>query len=113
MEENNLKYCKIEAQGFQDLCNKVKELEEKNARLEARNYFLERKEVLLIGNLRKVGHANKVLSDKVTIMSGELRYYQERTADLEEKLYPSAADLEEVTESELEKAIASYFGDDE
>ena len=42
MTENNQKYCKIETQGFQDLCRRLGELERENERLTNRNRFLER-----------------------------------------------------------------------
>lgn len=58
MTENNKNIAKIEIQGFQDLCNRLKELEEENQQLTK---------------------DNKVLGN-------ELTYFKEYTADLEEEV---------------------------
>jgi predicted RNase H-like nuclease (RuvC/YqgF family) len=86
MQENTLKYCKIETSGFQALCNKVKELEDENERLENRNLFLERMKESLKLNLSEVSREHKALADKLNIICSELAYYQQRTADLEETI---------------------------
>ena len=38
----NIEICKIEANGFQDLCNRLGELEKENEELQARTDFLQR-----------------------------------------------------------------------
>lgn len=82
--KNNLKYCEIEVQGFQDLCNRVKELEAENERLEHRNCFLERAKEALKLNLRQATDELRIHNQKLNNVCAELAYYQQRCADLEE-----------------------------
>ena len=74
MNEN---ICKIEATGFQDLCNHIRDLEEKNKTLEKHN---------------------RLLSD-------ELTYFKERCADLEDKVRDLKKQYDDFYEKEYMKRI--------
>lgn len=105
IEMQEIKYCKIEVQG-QGLCNRVKELEEKNNELEARNYFLERMKESLKLNLSEVSREHKILTDKLNIVCSELAYYQQRCADLEETIDDMKATRKYLTAKDAGKAFA-------
>ncbi|MBO6275686.1 MAG: hypothetical protein J6M91_09185 [Methanobrevibacter sp.] len=81
MNEN---IAKIEAKGFQDLCNYIRELEEKNKFLESENAQLKANTALL-GN--------------------ELTYFKEYSADLEDKVQDLKKQYDEFYEKEYLKRI--------
>ena len=81
MNENIVK---IEAQGFQDLCNHIRELEEKNKLLESENTQL-KADTNLLGN--------------------ELTYFKEYAADLEDKVQDLKKQYDEFYEKEYLKRI--------
>ena len=76
MNENILK---IEATGFQDLCNHIRELEEKNKFLESEN---------------------AQLKADTTLLGNELTYFKEYAADLEDKVQDLKKQYDEFYEKE-------------
>ena len=68
---------KIEAKGFQDLCNYIAELEENNKFLKHQNEMLKIHEERLV-------EENEKLKAHQCLLGNELTYFKERCADLEE-----------------------------
>lgn len=70
MTKNNENICKIETQGFYDLCNRLKELEEENDFLKAK---LEQKEKILkavkLNNAKVTLERNKAIDELMEIKS--------------------------------------------
>ena len=130
MNEN---ICKIEAKGFQDLCNHIRDLEEKNKTLEKTNrilsdeltYFKEYSADLeedvhsLKERCRTLSSENLKLSSEISEMRFTRKYLTSEEAGrqfAEELLNPSPFVKAEISaekmESEIVGAMGSYMGDD-
>lgn len=83
MNEN---IAKIEAKGFQDLCNHFRELEEKNNFLENKIKKLKQDIMEVSIHEKMLVEENKQLKQDNKVLGNELTYFKEQCADLEDKV---------------------------
>ena len=112
--KDELNFIKIEATGFQDICNKLAELEEENKSIKLDNDFLQRQNTALKLRCSKYAVENRELTDEINDLRFSHKYL---TAEEAGKAF--ARDLlgKPMTDDELaieaaENGYKPYVGDD-
>ena len=112
--KDELNFIKIEANGFQDICNKLAELEEENKSIKLDNDFLQRQNTALKLRCSKYAVENRELTDEINDLRFSHKYL---TAEEAGKAFARSLLGKPMTDDELaieaaENGYKPYVGDD-
>ena len=112
--KDELNFIKIEANGFQDICNKLAELEEENKSIKLDNDFLQRQNNALKLRCSKYAIENRELTDEINDLRFTHKYLTSEEAG---KAFARSLLGKPMTDDELaieaaENGYKPYVGDD-